>query len=284
VTTETEFVALGPSAAAFRTDGTQISIGADIAGQDTGLISFCKDHPSIVSKSEGGSALVATSSDNHGIYGTGFTTGVLGESFEIVSNDGSARTAFGLVGICYADSTGQFKLPGMLGSNAGVIGASNGDSRFPSTTSFRGAAVIGLSITQLDVSKPGPRPIPETQVTFPADGTGTGVWGASGTGIGVHGESRGEKPGEGIGVLGESVNGVGVQAKSSGWAPLYLAPSGTGTKGPPNDTSIQQHKAGELYVDSEVPGEAALFFCVISGQPGQPAVWKRVLLGSVNQP
>ncbi len=92
------------------------------------------------------------------------------------------------------------------------------------------------------------------------DQFGAGVYGFSTNGDGVLGWSIG---GQQYGVHGDSVNYIG-GGFSGGIAPLFLDPSNS-----PNAPTVNTHRTGELYVDSN----GAIFYCVA---PGTPGTWRKL--------
>lgn len=258
MSSDNQYTALGPASIGFQTDSTDIDVGADIAGNSTGVKGRCDEGPGVVGES---TSAGVKGRGLQGVYGLGANrsrndgTGVLGEGYQ---------EAFGVTGLCLSSDqrTG-------LGHAAGVIGASNGSSAsHPSKPgTLLGAGVVGLSKTHLLISLDDPNLLPLPTTETPPDGEGTGVWGASGTGVGVHGQSQ---------------SGRGGVFESARIAQLRLVPSVN-----PNPVLPATGEFGDLYlvVTGHLEGHssATLYMCVRPGDvtPSSPAWWAPFQLGRV---
>jgi hypothetical protein len=247
--------------------------GAEDTGQDqppatpTAISGISGNSPGVVGNSSSNAGVLGTSDSYAGVSGAG-TQGVYG------TGDGGV----GVVGAGYAGAPGMvgmsFANGNNLGTAAGVLGASTGDSaRDPEDPgAVTGAGVVGLSVASIysgpgldipGISLPDPNSVPT--------GNGTGVWGASGGGTGVHGQSE---------------NGRGGIFESASAAQLRLIPSATPLEDSP--TLMQGGQPGDLYLFSvaqEVGTTGTydyttiLWLCIAPAVERGQALWAQVPLG-----
>jgi hypothetical protein len=238
---DNQYTALGPAIVGFQTDGTNIQVGASIAGTKSGVTGISNVSPTGV-----------------GVQGEGVQFGVHG--FAVVSTAANTPPSLGGasgVGVFGSSDSGT----GVLGIGGSGIGVdANGGSGGVRAISNGGTGVSGVCLAIIRTPPDGSKP--------PLVNGFDGVFGGNQEGTGVHGDSQ-----IGTGVNGHSAKGYGVDGASDslygghfsgGLAQLQLEPA-PGIVGHP---STGFHKAGELFVD----GTGELFFCKKRGGAGV-AVW-----------
>jgi hypothetical protein len=292
--TDTDYTATGEDSpgdtqVAFETklDGN-IEIGVGVVGTKCGVYGQSRNYQRLFNTN------TRDARDDAGVIGSGNTYGVLGESLErgvigiVTPKDGNVSgnsigvlgeghlDCPGVGGLCFAGDNINF------GAGPGVIGVSNANSRVdPSITDPSvqwGAGVVGLSVTKGTLES-----VPLSAVKHVTElGDGTGVWGASGGGIGVHGRSE-----SGRGGVFESTKSSQLQLVPTE-RPVREQAMTTVTLTPhfpvlPNDGEAGDMSATlEQEPDGTTGGtslQARLWFCVRSNSTSRPAGWAQVLLG-----
>jgi hypothetical protein len=278
MSSDNQFTALGPTIIGFQTDGSNIQVGADIAGNEAGIRGHCAGGVGV--SGDGAAGVVGSSDTGDGVRGeTKEGTAVKGTVDRNGNGDGVVGSA--LFGSILPDEVEQFDgslLPskgvgvrGESGFNHGIVGQSKSpphEVKKPdgSKVLFGMSGVFGFS----SFTGEGP--------AFGVSGTannvgGVGVAGFCHLGIGVQGNST--RAVDGVGVQGMSDVGYGGRFEG-GRAPLLLVPA-PGTSGPP---TTGKHEIGELFVDSD----GNLFLCKqgspLPPEPPGPGIWFRIQLTS----
>ncbi len=244
------------------------SLTAAVVGQSDG-------YNGVGGQSKDGYGVVGLSANSCGVYATGATAGVSGNSGDTgVYGQGtnigvSGSGTFGVVGQgantgVQGTSTAGFGVKGDGGTGTGVSG--DGALLGVSGSSTGGTGVIGQSTAAAGTGVVGQG---HTGVAGLGDSVGvsgqtndgTAVWGQSTTGIGVKGVST-----SAAGLYGSSQSAPGAQLVSD-FGQLSLQVATPSRPAPTAD--VVAHQVGELVRD----GAGALWYCVGAGTPG---TWRQV--------
>jgi hypothetical protein len=208
--------------------------------------------------SRDGPGIGGTSINNDGVVGESKTPGRSGVWGNNTAPDGFGVSGSSVAGVGVQGISRKTEISFVDDSDDGVRGetSNKGKSGVWGNNTGEGFGVSGSS-----VSGPG---IDGRSISGPgvnaSSNKGNGVTGFSTNRFGVVGSSKNES-----GIYGHSTTNYGGTFEGEK-AQVRLVPNRV--KGPP-DTG--EHRAGELFVDSEVD----LYFCTQSGTPG---TWKRVQL------
>jgi len=251
---DNQFTALGPTEIGFQTNGTNIRLGASIAGSEIGVLGHCDDGFGV--EGTGHAAGVhGKGLARPGILGTG--VGVFGESSDQPGVRGASVVQDGVVG-----STNSAGRSGVFGFNTQTAGDTFGVSG--NANSPDGAGVNGFSDKGVGVR--GASGVQDGVVGSTNIAGRSGVFGFStqtaGATFGVSGSC--DSP-DGAGIHGISDQGYGGHFRG-GRAPLRLVPANTAGR-----PTTGNHQRGELFVGLN----GNLFYCRDSGTPGN---WFQVQL------